>query len=165
MEQWGINRHDFEWERLSDSEGRVIWNGAPTDVDLQLYFRKDDFCYTRMDHIRATGTEQTIRMHRVFKWTAEVREAETGELLQEAKALPGYGTTSDWDRSGTRYLKNGTINVSFTEFKMPWFVRVEAEGYQPFWTNVVPSTGGVQIHMIRSGENSVAENSSAGNRE
>lgn len=133
LEQWGEVRHKLKWEAESGADGRILWNSAPREGELQLCAIKDGWCYTRDIKLRADSQEHVITMRRALVVTGRVTEAGTGRPIEQMKAFPGYGEGQySWERLATRRSTNGLYTVRFEEDRMPWRVRVEADGFAPF---------------------------------
>ncbi len=133
LEQWGELRHKLSWQAQSDADGRIEWNSAPPQVQLELYARRADWCYTRSVRLQADAEEHVIAMRRALVVTGRVTDADTGQPISEVKAFPGYGAGEfAWERLDTRRGANGNFTMQFAENKLPWRARVEAEGYLPF---------------------------------
>ncbi len=143
LEQWGEHRQKLKWSAESDPDGRIEWNSAPRDGELELYAKKPDWCYTRDIRFKADGEEHDITMRQALEVTGRVTDAATGQPVAEAKAFPGYGEGEHaWERLDTRHSADGHYTVRFEENKMPWRVRVEADGYAPFVSDPLPADFG-----------------------
>lgn len=142
MEQWGDNRHDMEWRERTDAAGRIEWRSAPSGVKIELFARKDGFCYTRNVRVTADGTEHTIAIYRVLDVYGRVVDAQTGRAIRDFKALPGYGGpnrfSSDpalrWFAGEMVRGTNGMFKLTFKESEFPWQLRLVADGYDE-WTS------------------------------
>jgi len=151
MEQWGENRHDFSWRERTDFSGRIEWTSAPRDVELELFARKDGFCYTRSVRVRADGEEHTIAIYHALDVYGRVVDAETGRAIRDFKALPAYGDRerygSDhgaiWNSLETVRGTNGMFKLTFVEKQFPWHLRVASDGYDD-WTSE-PLTNRFQV--------------------
>lgn len=145
LEQWGEHRQKLKWSAESDPGGRIEWNSAQREGELELYAKKPDWCYTRDIRLKADGEEHLVAMRRALEVTGRVTDAATGEPVAEAKAFPGYGEGEHaWERLDTRHSADGHYTVHFEENKLPWRVRVEADGYAPFVSGPLPPDfGGV----------------------
>lgn len=137
MEQWGENRHDFEWRSSTDFDGRLEWNSAPRDVDLELFARKDGFCYTRDVKVVADGSEHAISIHRSLDVHGRVVDSETGRAVRDFRATPGYGAAGRFSDGELRWYagsnargSNGLFKLTFEEKVYPWLLRVTADGYE-----------------------------------
>lgn len=139
LEQWGELRSKLNWSARSDSDGRIEWRSAPPNVKLEFYVRKDAFCMTRNIWHEADGEEHTITLRSELTVTGRAVDSETGALIPKFKVFPGYGMESHcWERLDTRYCTNGIFKITFNENKLPWRVRVEAEGYEPAISEALP---------------------------
>jgi hypothetical protein len=139
LEQWGEHRHALKWSAESGTDGRIEWNSAPRDAELELCAIKDGWCYSRSWRFKADGTEHIITMQRTLDASGWVTDAATGQPISRFKAFPGYGDgESAWERIDTRQATDGKFVIRFQERQTPWRVRVEAEGYQPFVSDPLP---------------------------
>jgi hypothetical protein len=147
LEQWGEFRHILEWADRTDLNGRIEWGSAPPEVDLELYARKDGFCYTRDVKVRADGDEHIIRLRRTLDIYGRVVDAETGYAIREFKAVPGYGfqyhdRDQHWFAGETVAGTNGLFKLTFVEKEQPWQIRIIADGYED-WTS-----GGLETNQL-----------------
>ncbi len=148
LENWGRRPSKLKWQAESDPDGRIEWNAAPADSELELYAVKDDWCYTRSVVLKADGTEHEIRMRRGLTVTGRVTDAKTGQPVEHVKACPGYGDGDfTWKRMDMHPSDGGTYVVRFEETRLPWRVRVEADGYAPFTSDPLPPdfSGGLDV--------------------
>jgi hypothetical protein len=152
MEQWGENRHDFAWRARTDFNGRIEWPSAPPLVELELFARRDGFCYTRDVRVKADGSEHTIEIHHTLDLYGWVVDAETGWGIRDFKAVPGYGQPDRFSDSALRWYggetvrgTNGLFKLTFKEKQYPWQVRVSADGYED-WTSG-PLTNRIQATL------------------
>lgn len=130
LEQWGEDRHVLTWEGHSDSEGRIEWRSAPRNATLELYARKNGYCYTRNLKFEAGDGEQVIKMRPSLTVPIRAVAAKTGMTIREFKAYPGYGKDGgNWERLETAQAQDGVAKVTFEEDELPWRVRVKAPGY------------------------------------
>ncbi|WP_237712472.1 sigma-70 family RNA polymerase sigma factor [Pedosphaera parvula] len=135
LEQWGEHRQVLDWKSKTDANGRIEWNSAPPQDTLELYAKKEGWCYTRSVHVIADGQEHTIKVERELNLSAHVTDSDNGQPIAAFNAVPGYGEGSGeavWWRGSTRKGANGMVKVLYEETRKPWRVRIEAEGYLPF---------------------------------
>lgn len=153
LEQWGEDLYTLGWNALSDSEGRIEWRSAPPGVKLELYSRKDGYCYTRNVWVEADGKEHSITLRKQLTVSGRATDSETGLPILEFKSFPGYGTDKyGWERLDTRHDTNGLFKITFTENKFPWRIRVEADGYEPAISGSLPENfvGELEMKLKRS---------------
>ncbi len=148
MEQWGENRYDIRWREKTDFNGRIEWRSAPRDVELELFARKDGFCYTRDIKVKADGEEHTLTIQHTLDVYGRVVDGETGRAIRDFKALPSYGASDRFSDSGLRWFAgvrgtNGMFKLSFVEKQFPWYLRLTADGYDD-WTSE-PLTNRLQV--------------------
>lgn len=157
MEQWGIHRYDIGWRERTDFDGRIEWISAPREVTLDLFARKDGYCYTRDVKVVADGTEHTITIQPALEVYGRVLDAEGGWGLRDFKAVPGYGGSSSpgqyndlglhWYEGSTVRGTNGLFKLSFTEKKFPWRVRVSASGYEDWVSDSLTNRGPITLDI------------------
>ncbi len=151
LEQWGQHRSALAWRDRTDFSGRLEWASAPPDVELELFARKDGYCYSRDLKLRADGVERTFSIHHALELHGRVKNARTGEPVRDFKAVPGYGSVERFHDASQRWYAgstvrgtNGIFRLVFNEQTRPWQVRVTAEGYHewisPPLTNRVSAT-------------------------
>jgi hypothetical protein len=141
MEQWGEYRHVLEWR--AKPAGTGVSNGhRPARAELELYARKDGFCYTRKVTVKADGREHVIRLRHALDVFGRVVDTETGLAIRDFKALPAYGNNQTysydsearWFAGETIRGTNGLFKLTFIENQLPWQVRLVADGYED-WTS------------------------------
>ena len=135
LEQWGENRHSLEWSDESDFGGEIEWSSAPPGVELELYAKKEGFCFTRDVHVKADGEVHLVRLQHALTIYGRVVDAETGYAIRQFKAVPGYGfeyhdNESHWFAGETVAGTNGLFQLTFNENRQPWQVRITADGYE-----------------------------------
>jgi RNA polymerase sigma factor (sigma-70 family) len=139
LEQWGEVRHKLKWSARTGPDGRIHWDSAPRDATLELCARGSGWCYTRQIRVTADGEEHLVSIRRALEITGGVTNAATGQPVFECKAFPGYGTGEfAWERLDTRRGTDGAFFVRFEENQLPWRVRVEADGFEPFVSEAIP---------------------------
>jgi protocatechuate 3,4-dioxygenase beta subunit len=141
MEQWGENRHDLEWREKTDFNGRIEWRSAPPDVEIELFARKDGFCYTRNVRVKADGEEHTVKLRHALDVYGRVTDAATGYGIRDFRAMPAYGGADRYFDSELRWFasetvrgSNGLFKLTFAENELPWQLRIVADGYED-WTS------------------------------
>jgi hypothetical protein len=138
MEQWGINRHDIEWRGRTDANGFLEWRSAPHDAVMELFARKDGYCYTRDVKLKADGQVHVIRLRHALMLFGRVVDAGTGALIPDFRAVPAYGGYGDraerWFAGSTVRGTNGLFRLAFDDRDGPWHVRIIADGYED-WTS------------------------------
>jgi RNA polymerase sigma factor (sigma-70 family) len=135
MEEWGQNRHDFEWKAVTDRDGRIEWLSAPRDVPLELYATSPGHRYTRDVRVVADGREHVIKVQHKLEVHGRVVEEGTGFGVRDFKVMPGSGGRGDeWDLGDTVRGTNGVFKLTLTESGPPTRVRIIAENYEE-WTS------------------------------
>jgi RNA polymerase sigma factor (sigma-70 family) len=130
------------WKAQTDEDGRAEWRSAPPDIFLELYAKKEGYCYTRNVRFEANGKENIIRLQPVLTVTVHVTDADTAQPIKDFKAYPCYGDGqyNTWrNKSETRHGNDGVAEVRFTENKLPWRLRVEAENYAITTSDPLPT--------------------------
>ncbi len=139
LEQWGEHRQKLKWSAESGIDGRIEWASAPREGELELCAVKDGWCYTRDLRFKADGQEHLVTLQRQLEVSGWVSDAATSRPITQFKAFPGYGDGAyAWERLDTRAGTDGKFVIQFQERQMPWRVRVEAEGYEPFVSDPLP---------------------------
>jgi len=141
MEQWGEHRGALKWSAQSGADGRIEWRSAPRGEELELFARKEGWCYTRDVHATADSQEHTITMKPALTLIGHVTDADTGAPVESFKVIPGFGEGRGeqvWYRGDTRLGTNGQFKLVFGESRQPWQLLVEAEGYQPMVAGPIP---------------------------
>ncbi|MCI0540766.1 MAG: sigma-70 family RNA polymerase sigma factor [Verrucomicrobiales bacterium] len=144
LAQWGEHRNALSWQAKTDGDGRLEWHSAPPDAELELYARKDGFCYTRDVKVNADGDERVIKLQHALDVFGQVADAETGEVIRDFKAMPGYGQKYHdaelrWFAAETVRGTNGLFKLTFAENAKPWQVRILAEGYEDWVSDPLES--------------------------
>lgn len=155
MEQWGPNRHTFEWRAKTDRSGRIEWLSAPRDVDLELFARSDEHCWTRDIRVKADGSEHVITLRRKLDVYGRVVDADAGYGIREFKAVPAYGgperyhydSELRWAGSETVRGTNGLFKLTFVENHLPWQVKVMADGYEDWISASLTNFGQVTLDV------------------
>jgi RNA polymerase sigma factor (sigma-70 family) len=167
MEQWGENRHDFAWRAKTDFDGRIEWASAPAGVELELFARKDGFCYTRDVKLMADGEEHSITLQHALQVFGRVVDAEAGWGVRDFHATPGYGTANRFSASELRWYggstvrgTNGMFRLTFEEKVLPWHLRLTADGYEEWISE--PLTNQIQTVLDIAMKRTKATDSVAG---
>ncbi|MCI0745270.1 MAG: sigma-70 family RNA polymerase sigma factor [Verrucomicrobia subdivision 3 bacterium] len=146
LEQWGEYRHVLEWRGKTGWDGRLEWRSAPPDVELELYARKDGFCYTRNVKVKADGDEHLIHLRHSLDVYGRVVD-EKGYGIPDFRALPAYGgperyssdTVLRWFGGETVRGSNGLFKMAFVENELPWQLRIIADGYEDWTSDPLPT--------------------------
>ncbi len=123
LQGWRGN-NTLDWGGLTDNDGRISWDSAPTD-QLDIYAGKQGYFSSRRNYITADGEEHVIKMEKELTVTGWALDAATGIAITEFKAIPGS------DRHDLAHGTNGQYSVTFHEFEQPLQLTIEAEGYEP----------------------------------
>lgn len=140
IEEWDGHRQRFRWRATSGPDGRLEWTSAPATGEMELYAMKDGWCVARDLKYRSGPEEHTVMLRRIHHVTVRALDSSTGEPVGKFKAFPGYGSGDGpeiWERLDTRHAKGGDVVVEFSESRLPWRIRVEADGYEPAITGVL----------------------------
>jgi hypothetical protein len=116
----------------TDANGVFEWRSAPRD-SLKITVLKGGYATSRDNKVQADGEEHAITINPQFRIIGRVVDAQTGQPLATFKAIPGYGPRggSPWDIGETAYGRDGQYELSFSEDRPPYRVRIVAEGYEP----------------------------------
>jgi hypothetical protein len=135
LQAWRGN-NTLDWGGFTDADGRIEWAFAPSD-ELDFFAGKDGFFYSRNNLMLADGEEHAITLHPQLTVSGLVVDSETKQPIQDFKAIPG-SDLQHWERLNLVHGTNGHYRLSFDEYKIPFFVRFEAEGYEPATSEPLP---------------------------
>lgn len=146
-----------EFNRDTDAEGRLEWDGAPKgemrfDVSASGYMRVSDV------QLRADGQEHTITLQPALTISGTVRDAATGQLIPRFRIITGWPncdpvnntTNARWSNIDRFWLSfdGGKFRHVYEEPMLggtrdPGFMfKFEADGYAPFVTRPVQADEG-----------------------
>ncbi len=131
LQQWRGN-NSLDWGGFTDDSGRLEWNTAPRDR-MDFAALKEGFFYSRNNWVMADGEEHTITLHQRLIVSGMVKDADTKQPIAVFKAIPGSVSARDrehWERHGLVYGTDGDYKLTFDEYREPFQVRFEAEGYE-----------------------------------
>src|SRR5439155_8851803 len=90
---------------------------------------KDGFFYSRNNWLLADGDEHAITLHKELVVSGFATDAETKQAIGSFKTIPGSGPQS-WERHTLVQGTNGQYKLTFQELKIPFLIRIEADGYE-----------------------------------
>ena len=122
LQAWRGN-NTLDWGGLTDDDGRISWDSAPTD-QLDIFAGKQGYFYSRENMMTADGEEHVIKMRKELTVTGWAIDAATGIAITDFKAIPGA------ERHDLVHGSNGQYSVTFHEFQRPLQVTIEADGYE-----------------------------------
>src|SRR5439155_2233282 len=126
-----VERDGLEWGGFTDNEGRIEWPSAPRG-NLRFFAYKEGYFYSRDNEAQANGQEHTFTLHAALKVTGRVVDAETGQPIPSFATIPAYGgSRPSGDRGSLKRGTAGQFSLTFNELPPPFFVRIEADGYEP----------------------------------
>ncbi len=137
----------IQFRANTDKDGRFEWRSAPRDAVVFGAFKSG---YMSSGHVPLTASdrEQVITLHPELVITGRVTDAATGRPLPKFRLVRGQ---KSGDSDETYWAENEAVEVVggryTTRFNQPWdpfFVRVEAPGYQPAVSRSFRSTEGSQ---------------------
>jgi protocatechuate 3,4-dioxygenase beta subunit len=112
------------WGGLTDADGRVVWNSAPPEP-MTFSVMKDGYLTLRHIPLPADGKEHTLSMNPQPTVAGRVTDAETKQPIASFRAIPGKEPLAAV--LGT----NGQFKLAFSENRVDFTVRIEADGYEP----------------------------------
>ena len=125
------DRRTYDWRGNTDASGYVEWPDAPAepmkfDVFKTGYFRTDN------QPTQPSREEHTFILRRALRVTGQVTDSETGQRIPKFKVIPGYQEPDSWQwfRSDFKMGQDGYYDFAFEEWRPPFTVRIEAEGYE-----------------------------------
>jgi RNA polymerase sigma factor (sigma-70 family) len=130
LEHWR-EHGTLELREPTDENGIFEWRSAPSD-SMKVCVLKGGYATSRGIKVEANGEEQVITIKPQFRLIGRVVDAESGQPVGTFKAIPGYGKGgSRWDIGETAYGREGQYELSFSEDRPPYSVRIVAAGYEP----------------------------------
>ena len=141
-----------EFNRKTDAEGRVEWEGAP---DQELSFDIAASGYMRVGGVKARpdGSEHLVTLPTALTISGTVRDASSGQPIPKFRIITGWpqwdpinnGTNAQWSTLDRFWLNftGGQFRHVFEEaviggMSNPGFVfKFQADGYAPFVTRAV----------------------------
>jgi beta-lactamase regulating signal transducer with metallopeptidase domain/thiol-disulfide isomerase/thioredoxin len=133
LESWQGHR-SIQFQVVTVQDGRFEWRSAPKDAML-FSAGKSGYMSSRNVPLTASDREQVITLYPELVITGRVTDAETGQPLPKFRLIRGNKHT---DRDETHWAENEAVEIVggryATRFNEPWdpfFLRVEAPGYQP----------------------------------
>jgi RNA polymerase sigma factor (sigma-70 family) len=131
IEQWR-EHGTVELREPTDENGIFEWRSAPSDA-MTVCVLKGGYAASRNNKVRANGQEHVITLKPQFRVMGRVTDADSGQPLATFKAIPGYGppSGSKWDIGETTYGRDGQYELSFSEERPPYRLRIVADGYEP----------------------------------
>ncbi len=137
----GWQQHNADWHVRSDAYGWVRIEGVPETARNNLRFHSGakDFFINRSSPVNLSAPEPKLELSRALTVSGQVMGADSGEPIAWFKAIPCRGD-GEWgyDRSERKIGTTGNYVVTFSEFEPPFRVRIEADGYEPAMSSVIP---------------------------
>jgi RNA polymerase sigma factor (sigma-70 family) len=137
----GWQQHNANWYATSDEHGWVRIEGVPETARNNLRFHSGakGFFINRSGSVNLLAPEPQLYLSRALKVSGRVVDADSGEPIASFKAIPCRGD-GEWgyDRSERIIGTNGNFTVTFSEFDPPFRVRIEADGYEPAMSSIIP---------------------------
>jgi hypothetical protein len=97
---------------------------------MDIFVGKEGFFYSRNNLVIADGQEHTITLHRQLIVSGLVTDSETKQPVASFEAIPG-SDSEYWERLNLAHGTNGVYRLPLDEYRPPFLVRFEAEGYAP----------------------------------
>ena len=142
LESWRGQR-SFEFQLRTDKDGRFEWRSAPRDVAL-FSAGKSGYMSSRKFPLTASDREQVITLHPELVISGKVTDAETGRPLPKFRLIRGnkYADQNEilWADNEAVEIVGSHYTTRFDEPWEPFFLRVEAPGYQPAVSRAFRST-------------------------
>jgi beta-lactamase regulating signal transducer with metallopeptidase domain/thiol-disulfide isomerase/thioredoxin/protocatechuate 3,4-dioxygenase beta subunit len=142
LESWRGHR-SFELRLRTDKDGRFEWRSAPRDAVVFGAFKSG---YMSSGHVplMASDREQVITLHPELVITGRVTDAETGQPLPKFRLIRGNKHADPaqilWADNEAVEIVGGRYTTRFDQPWEPFFLRVEAPGYQPAVSRAFRST-------------------------
>ncbi len=158
----GLHPIQVEFDKKTDAEGRVLWQGAP-DRELKFLVSAPKFMESWVV-VRPDDNEHGVTMKPALVIEGTVKDAKTGEPVPEFRILTGSplksagneGNRIEWSTmerfwlhfSGGKFKRSLEEAVSGDDANPGYFFRFEATGYVPHVTGFVsPDAGVVRLEV------------------
>jgi uncharacterized GH25 family protein len=143
------------WEWETDAEGRFVWSNAPPDA-ISFTFNKGGYMSRSRHALRPSPEEQTVILGPSFRIRGSVTDAQTSNAVPEfivnvryvevqtfnGNSHTNFGAWSEYNRkrfAGGQFDLVYDHPLLYTSRGMhDWQFRVEADGYEPALSRVVP---------------------------
>lgn len=125
-----LNDDGIEWSATTDADGRFEWDGAPPNPQ-SFSFGLAGYALVRGQAFVPGAPEQTIVMDRIRALKGTVRNAASGEPIEQFYVLPARGTPerlSSYAMSSEREFKQGVFELELDEADYE-VARMRAPGY------------------------------------
>jgi hypothetical protein len=121
------------WETRTDANGRFAWNGAPSD-DFSINVNKRRYIIIRNYSVKPSQDEYVIRLYPELYVHGSVVDANSNEPVNDFRFFAGVeggeGQDIAW-KSSYKVTKRNDYEMRFTYPSDDYYIRVEAEGYEP----------------------------------
>ncbi|MHC4123800.1 MAG: carboxypeptidase-like regulatory domain-containing protein [Planctomycetota bacterium] len=129
---WRTHRSIFA-NTKTDANGFFQWKHAPKDPVLYAVLKKG---YMSVRQFPMTASDQlyTIILYPPLRVSGNVVDAETNELIETFKAIPGIRWESgqiSWDRQRSFEFSDGQYEFDFDYPRPAHLIRIEAKNYLP----------------------------------
>ena len=124
----------INWRSRTNADGFVEWTGAPEDTVIYDSFAQG-FRSKRDMPFLPSEEPHTVVLEPEFTVTGGVTDAKTGKPVAELAAEFGWSGRDGaiyWSTMYRAISRNGKFSITYSETKSKVFVRVTAEGYQPW---------------------------------
>jgi beta-lactamase regulating signal transducer with metallopeptidase domain/thiol-disulfide isomerase/thioredoxin len=142
VDSWRGHR-SIEFQLRTGKDGRFEWRSAPKDVAL-FSAGKTRYMSNRKFPLTASDREQVVTLNPELVITGRVTDAETGRPLPKFRLIRGNKhadpTEILWADNEAVEIVGGRYTTRFDEPWDPFFLRVEAPGYQPAVSRAFRST-------------------------
>ena len=128
----------LDWDAETGSDGRFIWDDAPTASTILLDVFKPNYRPVRERAVDPESREVTITLHRPQRLHGTVTDAETGQPIPQFTLTHGSGPSLPemqpvWDRSHDQTFSNGHYDLSYQNHRddrSRQSILIEADGYE-----------------------------------
>ena len=139
------------YEGVTDSEGRLEWNGAPLDAVKWTFLSRDRVL--RDLPLNADDTEQMVVLRPALRFTGTVVDAQTGLPLKHFKTIPGdtrrSATDIYWEEDRTETFGDGEFTVEEEGMRFEHKLRISAEGYESYETELFTPKQQTEVLKVR----------------
>ncbi|MBN1975752.1 MAG: carboxypeptidase regulatory-like domain-containing protein [Sedimentisphaerales bacterium] len=121
------------WETTTDANGRFVWNDAPAD-EVMININKRRYIIIRNYSIKPSEKDYVITLMPELVIHGKIVDANSGEPVSDFRFYPGVeggaGQDISW-KSGLKITKRNDYEMRFTYPSNEYYIRVEADGYEP----------------------------------
>jgi hypothetical protein len=143
LEWCGGRPAPVEWDSLTDSDGRAVWNSAPFET-LTLDVLKDGY-FNSINDFTADAQEHIITLRPSLTVAGRVTDTETKQPIASFKVLPGFDPLGrgDFILTGAGVFgTNGQFELDYAGYDPLLTLSIEADGYESLVSKQLDASAG-----------------------